>query len=130
MRAKHYVYILVLVVLAYSGYRYLYQDHKDISGATVDFTINANALNEAFATNQEEATTAYINKVIQLEDRVLGATTTSLTLDGVSVALSNELSEEQSAALVHTVQIIKGRCIGYDDLLEEVRIDQAYIISN
>ncbi len=130
MKVKHYVYILVLLVLAYSGYRYLYQEHRDISAATADFTIKATALKEAFATNQEEATSAYINKVIQIEDTVLSASANALTLKGVSVALTEVLTQEQRKALVNTVQTIKGRCIGYDDLLEEVRIDQAIIISN
>ena len=130
MKSKYYAYILVAVFICYAGYQYLYQGHKDISNATVDYMLKEKELKNSFETNQKEAAAIYANKVVKIEGRVLSVNNTTLTLDGVSVSLLKAYTKEQSKIFINTIQVIKGRCIGYDDLLEEVRIDQASIVLN
>jgi len=117
------IVMLVLVVGAYTGYKYLYKDHRNITKEVAVVETSARVLQEQFQNNAADAflnkTLIVIGLVTQIEDK-------SITIDNkVYCSFKNELKGVQVGDEVH----LKGRCIGYDDLFEVVKLDQSTIIN-
>ncbi len=109
-----------MVLTAYFGYNYIYQDHRDISTENADYTINASDFIAEFINDSETAQTKYLNKTIVINGDITAQTNNSITLNNsifCSLLEYNTISKEITVS-------IKGRCIGYDDLLEEIKLDQ------
>lgn len=117
------IVMLVLVVGAYTVYKYLYKDHRNITKEVAVVETSATILQEQFQNNAADAflnkTLIVIGLVTQIEDK-------SVTIDNkVYCSFKNELKGIQVGDEVH----LKGRCIGYDDLFEVVKLDQSTIIN-
>ncbi len=117
--------LLILILLSVLGYNYIYQDHREISSEQPEFTLTANKVSVLFKENSIKAEEKYLNKTIEIEGKVTEITTNSLTLnDIVFCQFSDAL---QKSIQNNTILKIKGRLIGYDDLLEQVKLDQCII---
>ncbi len=121
--------LIVLVVLAAIGfgtYSYLYHDHRDIASETADFTVTVAELQSEFAADGNEATRKYADKTIQVEGKVTAVNPVekAVTVDESLIAsFSEKIPEVVSGKGIS----LKGRFVGYDDLLGELRLDQASV---
>lgn len=115
---------LLLAVLMVIVYRIIYPEPRDIAGQSADFTLSANELAQEMS--HAGVAKKYGDKVIHTYGRISAIDGNIITLeDGVIVHLldvSGHVLEMGDSIAV------KGRCIGYDDLLEEVKLDQASIV--
>jgi len=114
--------VCVLVMGTYLGYRYLYKDHRDIQSEKPSLNIKASELLGMF---QSDATPETLNKTIVVSGVVSEKDTESITLEGIvhCVLLSSDTSIN-----VGEMVSVKGRCIGYDELFELVKLDQSQLI--
>ncbi|MFD0861565.1 hypothetical protein ACFQ1M_05060 [Sungkyunkwania multivorans] len=120
------ILLSVIAVVAFSAYNYLYQDHRDIAKERIDFDIQTTQLKSAM----EDTNTSlqFVDKVIQTKGKVTSQDQQSVILDNsIQVNFNPEVNFTSQMEKTLT---IKGRCVGYDDLLELVKIDQATIIDN
>ena len=120
--------IAIIGVVFFSIYNYIYQNHRDIQSEKAAYTLKAVDLAKAFLDNEEEATVKYLNKTIEIEGNLSGINATSVTVDNVIFLAIEENESLPASHLLNTVIHIKGRCIGYDSLLEEVKLDQSSLI--
>lgn len=121
-RKSQVIAALVLVVVAVLGYKYLYQDHRDIQQETAVFKGTASEL-KTLLTGSEDTLT---NTTVELRGYV-----TAIELDGL--VLSNSVYCKLDSIPELTLQenlIIKGRVLGYDSLFELVSMDQCKIIND
>ena len=112
--------LLAITIIAYFGYNYIYQDHRNISKEDADYTINASEFITEFVSDSEIAQTKYLNKTIVINGNITAQTNKSITLNNIifcSLLEINKISKD-------SVVTMKGRFIGYDDLLEEIKLDQ------
>jgi len=115
------IVMLVLVVGAYTGYKYLYKDHRNITKEVAILETSAAQLQAQF---QNDLAVGILNKTIQVSGVVTEIEGKTLTIDEkVHVSFTKEPTALQLGNTVH----IKGRCIGYDDLFDLVKIDQAIL---
>jgi hypothetical protein len=125
MKNKWKLVTLVTIVLGVLGYFYVFQEHRDIQSETAEYTTTATLLHSDFTNDSELATLKYLNKTIEVKGLISQSDSLTFTLNnGVFFALS-----EKKMLPVGTEVSVKGRCIGFDDLLGEVKIDQAYILT-
>lgn len=117
--------LTLLLVLALSLYNYLYQEPRNIAKEEVAHQLDTQRLNDALRANHPSVT--YVDKVIMTYGEI-----TAVDLNTVVIDNSVQVSfQENMKDLTHGNTItIKGRCVGYDDLLEVVKIDQAVLIKN
>ena len=115
----------VLIVCMLVGYKYLYHEHRNIANEEAAFTISVNDLLKDFTVNESKANAKYLDKSIAVKGKItsIDNVNKSLVIDEkVFVLLTNttnlKVNEEVS---------IQGRLIGFDSLLEEIKIDQAQI---
>ena len=116
------IVMLVLVVGAYTGYKYLYKDHRNIGEEVAAMEVSATKLQEMFLSDSSENV---LNKTLIVNGTITQIEDNSMTIDE-KVHCSFEL-EFEGLTMGDTVSI-KGRCIGYDNLFEIVKLDQSSLI--
>lgn len=120
--------IIVIIITAVIGYIYVYQDHRDIESEEAEFTMSSVEINQSFSENSTSAEQTFLNKTIEVSGFITDINSNDITIDDkVFCQFSNDL--ETSLDKNEKVKI-KGRVIGYDDLLEQVKLDQCTIINN
>lgn len=117
--------IIVLIITTVIGYNYVYQDHRDIENEQTEFSMSSVEINQLFSKNPTSAEQKFLNKTIEVSGLITDINSNDITIDDtVFCQFSNNL--ETSLNKNEKVKI-KGRVIGYDDLLEQVKLDQCSI---
>lgn len=123
---RKWIVLLIIIIVTFLGYHYIYQDHRDIESETAEFTLTAEDITNEFEINPSDAESKYLNKTIIISGIITELNSNQITLnDKVFCQLNsatNILKTNQKVTL-------KGRFIGYDNLLEEIKLDQCYIIN-
>lgn len=107
---------------------YVYKEHRDISSEEVSFMISVEELHKQFQTNDSLANATYADQTILVSGLV-----TSLDSADNSLVLNEKLFLTFNTSEILTLQPkqlvkIKGRFVGYDDLMEELKMDQCQLI--
>jgi hypothetical protein len=123
--------LIILVILffigGYFGYEYIMTGgERNLETEKAAFIVSSSTIYEEFTRNTELATTKYLNKAIEISGTVSACESNLLTLDGKIFCL---LKTKDKVDLNSSI-VIKGRVTGYDDLLEELRLDQCIIIKD
>lgn len=116
---------LLIGLIAIIGYNYLYQDHVDVEQSESSASFTSQALIGLFTDQDLQNDQRALDQIIELKGKVTNVEKNTIILDEqifIEMVADQKLKENQ-------LIIIKGRCLGYDELLEEVKIDQA-ILSN
>jgi hypothetical protein len=98
---------------------------RDLEKEKSEFSVSAVGIFGEFSANSDLATTKYINKAVEISGKVTSVNGNVITLDE---KVSCQLLVSEKAALNRQVKI-KGRVTGYDDLLEELKLDQCLILN-
>lgn len=125
---KWIIIIVILVVAAFFGYNYIYQDHRTIENESAEFTITSLVIEREFSENMKTAETKYLNKTAEITGLVSEININNITLNDKVFC---QFSKALKASIKYNSNLkVKGRVIGYDDLLEQVKLDQCTIINN
>lgn len=123
---RKWIILLILLILAFAGYKYLYQDHRDIKTEEAEFVISSNEIAYEFSQKTAESEKKYSDKTIEITGIITEINVKDFTIDNSVLCQFNDIFE--STLKIKDSITIKGRCIGYDDLLELVKIDQSTLI--
>ncbi len=124
MKKKRILFAILLVaVVAVIGYNYLYQDHRDIKNEAPIAELSAVALLNEF---KESVTNEFLNSTLHISGVVTEIDGNNITIDNKVVCNFLEVPEDLK---LNKSIIIKGRCIGYDDLFEVVKLDQCSVVN-
>ena len=125
MKKKLLIVLVIVLIFGFVGYKYVYKDHRDVSSEEASFKITLADLKADFEKNDSIANTKYLDKAIAIYGEV-----TSLDLETNEIIVDSNLS----ATINGKVNVkkgdkvtVKGRFIGYDDLLEEYKMDNCVI---
>ncbi len=123
MKRRNILILLLLFTLgAYFGYNYMYQDHRDIGAGAAKMETTAGELVAVFSANSSPD---ILNSTVQVSGTVTEMDGQSLTIDnGVQCSFDTPIENIS----VNDKVVVKGRCIGYDDLFEIVKLDQSVLI--
>jgi hypothetical protein len=123
---------IVSALLLISGgvivYQWLYHEHRNIQTEKASFTLTALKMHKEFTETIETANSKYLDKTVAVQGEVSEIDQESNILvlnEKINVIL---LKENLSSLQVGETVQIKGRCLGYDDLLEQVSFDNAALI--
>ncbi|WP_425597747.1 OB-fold protein [Winogradskyella flava] len=126
-KKKIIILAVILIIAAIFGYNYIYQDHRDIETETAEFSISSSEIATLFSEDITSAEQKFLNKTIEISGIISEINTNDITIDDKAFC---QFSDVITTALDKTDTIkIKGRVIGYDDLLEQVKLDQCTIIN-
>lgn len=113
--------ILIIVLAgAYIWYGYLYKGARNVTGEDAAYTLTAESLTADYQAGQQTADAKYLNKTIAVSGVVTTVADSVVTLnDKVFCGFEKKMDEPEGKEVT-----IKGRCIGYDELFGEVKLDQ------
>lgn len=127
MKKKLLIFGFFIIFSAFFLYTYVYKSHRDISSEKESFAVSVVDLKNDFIKNDSLANAKYLNKTIIVLGKI-----SSLDLKNKIVSVDTYLSavmKESRVSLKYNDSIkLKGRFIGYDDLLEEFKMDECSII--
>lgn len=125
MMKKLLIGLLLIGFIAIIGYNYLYQDHVDVNQSKAVASFTATELQELFTDQNLQNDQRALDQIIEVEGKVTNVDKNTILLDEqIFIELSADIKLKENQSI-----IIKGRCLGYDDLLEEVKIDQAVLMN-
>jgi hypothetical protein len=128
MKKKILITILLFIIIGISVYFYAYQDHRDINTETADYIVTVSGLEKDFASNDSLAYIKYQDKTIELTAQVSSSDTSNKSIvlgEKIFATFKDSLPKDIVAG--KTLKI-KGRFLGYDELLQEFKIDQSSIV--
>jgi hypothetical protein len=117
--------LLVVIVIVFLSYSYLYQDHRDISNEKAVFSITGTKILKEFSIDESKANLKYLDKTIAIKGKITNFDTknNTIVIDEKVFVLLKKISVVKQSEVI----IVQGRVIGYDSLLEEIKLDQAEI---
>jgi len=124
MKNRVLIISIVIIIIAFAGayvwYGYLYKGARDVNGEEAAFTVTAESLTADYQAAQQTADAKYLNKTIVVSGIVTTVADSVVTLnDRVFCGFEKKMNEPEGKEVA-----IKGRCIGYDELFGEVKLDQ------
>lgn len=117
------VLLLVIAAVYYFYFGFLYKEARNIEAEQPAYTITAAALVKDYEDDAGKANSKYLNKTITVLGNVNKTDSTTLALaGGVLCSFENPIDVKKGKKIK-----IKGRCIGFDELFGEVKLDQCTI---
>ena len=122
---KKLLFCLIIFSLGlYVSYKYVYQEHRNIYIEEPKYILTSDSLFHHFSINQKEANQIYINQILKIKGVINTVSENQLILyPGIVCLLDNNF--KITGVLPKDTIEIKGRCVGFDDLFFEVKMDQA-----
>lgn len=124
MKRKLMITLAIFVVLGLGLYLYMYKNHRDIASENAEYAMTVKELQQQFNKNPESANKKYADKTIEVYGKI-----TAIDLPNHMVTIDKKLSAVFKDTILPRLDLqkpirIKGRFVGYDDLLEEYKMDQ------
>jgi hypothetical protein len=128
MKKKVFILGLIIIVAGWGAYKYIYQDHRDIASEVADISTTVQDIFTSFTENDSLANAQYLDKTVVLRGKISN-------IDAVDkiITVDEKLSARFSDKLPENIKIqdsinLKGRLVGFDDLLEEIQMDQCTVV--
>ncbi len=117
--------ILVIGLVSIGLYFYMYKDHRDVATEETKFVLTVKDLQAEFVSDAVAANAKYLDKTMEVSGIV-----TSIDMANHSIVLDEKLSAVFKDSILGGIKLqnsikVKGRFLGYDDLLEELKLDEA-----
>ena len=119
--------VLFVVIASFFAFNYMYKPHRNIAEESASSSLSSTELHQNF-TSSSSASENLIDKTVEVSGSITEIEQqTTIILDN-RVQVDFDLNEK-AAPLKRGLKItIKGRCVGFDDLLEIVKVDQAILV--
>ena len=123
---KKRIALLLLIIFSFLTYRYVFKDHRIIENETAEFIVSATDIAQEFSINPINAETKYLNKTIEVTGVISEFSPLQITLnEKVFCQFDNKITSNK----INQKTTVKGRFIGFDSLLEEIKLDKCHIIN-
>ena len=121
------IVVVVIVAIASGLYFYMYKNHRDIASEDASFSIAVKDLENEFTQNDSLANKKYLDKTIEVYGKM-----TSVDLATKIIVIKKKMEGTTQQVIPQGLTVgkqvkMKGRFIGYDDLLGEFKMDQVTI---
>ncbi|EJG02650.1 OB-fold protein [Flavobacterium sp. F52] len=118
---------VLLVMISASIYFYygvIFKEARNIASEAPDYSVTAKKLIEDYNADPKKADALYLNKTIEITGKATKETDSVIVLENTVFCLFKEKLKDK---IIRSNITIKGKCIGYDELFMEVKIDQCSI---
>lgn len=128
MKKKIIITLTFIILIVIIVYFYAFKAQRNIGSEKAIFELSVIALETEFETNDSLANNKFLDKTIIIYGKI---TDIDLKTNGIVIdeKVYITVSDQKLDQITSNQDIkIKGRFIGYDDLLEEYRLDQGSIV--
>ncbi|WP_264564460.1 OB-fold protein [Flavobacterium sp. N3904] len=131
MSKKAKLIILIPIIIGLFGffaYNYvMYGGARNLTTEETIFAVTSSSISSEFITNIEKANEKYLEKAITIKGKITASNTNNVILDGVIICSCNN---QELPIKTEEIVTVKGRVVGYDDLMGELKLDQCFVIKN
>ena len=125
---KFFIIALSFSVLAFLGYWYVFKNDRNFSSEkSIKVTNVLNIITE-FNKNEIAANAKYLDKMIEFSGSVSLVDLKNKTMMLEEKVFTSFKPEDFVVVKENTIIKIKGRFLGYDELLEEIKLDNCMIL--
>lgn len=131
MSKKLKIIILLIGLIGLIGFfAYKYIMHgggRNLTTEKTSFSVTSASITSEFTTDIEKANKKYLEKAVEIKGKITASNGNEIILDEIIIcSLKNQdLSIKKDQTIT-----IKGRVVGYDDLMGELKLDQCFVIKN
>lgn len=103
----------------------LYKESRNIEEEDSLFILTSSDLIKEYKLDLSKSDEKYLNKTIEIEGKITEISDSTITLDStIFCGFDKKIGQENLNKKVR----IKGRCIGFDEMFNEVKFDQCTIL--
>ena len=127
MKKKQLVILFILVFLLISIGLYYYILHagqRNINNEKASFEVTSKIIYQEYFRNVDSANAKYIDKAVVIKGIVTSIKNHELIIDNTIIC---NLKNIDNAVKVDQNVTVKGRVVGYDDLMSELKLDNCFI---
>lgn len=125
-KKKLIVAVFVFTVIGYFSVNYiLYGGARDIQKEESAYTVSSKSIIDEFSNNSSTATKKYLDKSIEVTGVISSVNDSLVSIDESVLCTMKEINK--SAVIVGKNVSVKGRVIGFDDLMGEIKLDECVI---
>ncbi|MBS1534350.1 MAG: hypothetical protein JST78_04670 [Bacteroidetes bacterium] len=118
--------LIIAIVIAIGVYWYvMHGGARNLASEDATYTVNAKDITQEFATNSERANKKYLEKAVVVTGKVTEVHANQVIIDNSVVCL---LQQPDSKIKLNQSIIMKGRVVGFDDFMGEIKLDQCLSI--
>jgi hypothetical protein len=119
------VVFVVALIIGFFIFNYVFHGGaRDLATEDVTFTVTSKNITAEFAANVPAATKKYSDKAIAISGRVTAITDSIVTIDNTIIC---NFKTPDTTIINEQNVTIKGRLVGFDDLMGELKLDQCSI---
>lgn len=116
--------IVAIGITGFTGYNYvMYGGARNLSTEDTAYTVSSKSISNEFASNIEMSNKKYLEKAIAIKGTITKITGTEVIIDNSIIC---NLKDFDSSIMKNQVVTLKGRVVGYDDLMGELKLDQCF----
>ena len=120
--------LLVVILLVAISINYVFHGGaRDLASEEVEFTVSSKDIILEFSSNVTSATKKYSDKAISISGKVTAVSDSIITID--QTIICNFKSPDFNIKKEQYISV-KGRLVGFDDLMGELKLDQCSINKN
>lgn len=119
---------LVIVLIVFFSYNYImHGGERNLATEQTDFTVTSAEITSEFRTNTEAANKKYLENAVVIKGKITANNAKEVILDTTIIC---SFKNQDLSIKKGQIVTVKGRIVGYDDLMEELKLDQCFIIKN
>jgi hypothetical protein len=116
--------IMLIGITAFTGYNYvMYGGARNLTTEDTAFTVSSKSITKEFTANIDVSNKKYLEKAIAIQGTITKITGTEVIIDDSIIC---NLKSFDSTIKKDQVVTLKGRVVGYDDLMGELKLDQCF----
>jgi len=119
------VFLIIGIIVLYN---YIYKSHRNVELEKPSFIVTSAEILDEFSMNNIKSSKKYLDKVLEISGVVTSVDNSMLQLDSFINLYFNDTINRLN--MLKKNVIVKGRFIGYDELLSEIKIDQCVVLTN
>lgn len=120
--------VVIIGLIGFFAYNYLmYGSARNLTTEKTIFTVTSASITSEFTTNIEKANKKYLEKAIAIKGKITASNGNEVILDEIVIC---NLKNQDLSIKKKQMATVKGRVVGYDDLMGELKLDQCFVIKN
>ncbi len=126
MKRRLLLFLITGIIVASGIFLYVwFKPHRNIQNEKSKYSLTAGSLHEAYRADEAQANTLYLDKTIEISGTISDVQENMIILNDQVVCNLLEGEGMKAIQLGQGKKVtVKGRVTGYDELFEEVRVDQ------
>jgi flagellar basal body-associated protein FliL len=120
--------LIIIILIGSFAYNYvMYGGSRNLTSEKTNFTVTSTSITSEFTTDIETANKKYLEKAVAIKGKITVSNRNEVILDEIVIC---DFKNQDSSIKKGQMVTVKGRVVGYDDLMGELKLDQCFIIKN